>query len=332
MTDSRPSSASDFNAAIIEEFRASAGRVGGMFEGVPLVLLTTVGAKSGREHTTPVCYRRDGDRLLVFGSNGGSDTHPAWFYNVRKHPVVTVEIGEADGVEAFRATAAVLAGAERDRCYTEQAERDPAFAAYQAGTSRVIPVIALHRQRPPSIGRRGVIAGAAVAATAVAGVSAAIIGSGGAAPEQPVRRTAAIGDHLRTVHEQLRRDLATVRAQLDQIQDMSEIPSLPTDLRSHCIAFCGALHEHHTNEDGVFPALARQHPELVPVVERLQREHGVVAAALAELQQLLDSADPRRQRAEFDRLANELETHFRYEEDELVATLNATDPAALRQR
>jgi hemerythrin-like domain-containing protein len=182
-----------------------------------------------------------------------------------------------------------------------------------------------------AIGRRGVIVGAAAAATAVAGVSAAIIGSGDAAPQQAARRAAAIGDHLRTVHEQLRRDLATVRAQLDQLRDVSEIPSLPTDLRSHCVAFCGALHEHHTNEDGVFPALARQHPELGPVVERLQREHGVVAAALTELQQLLDSADPGRVRTEFDRLASELETHFGYEEDELVATLNAIDPATLRQ-
>ncbi|MFI7668732.1 nitroreductase/quinone reductase family protein [Nocardia sp. NPDC049526] len=329
MTDAQPTSAADFNAAIIEEFRANAGSVGAMFEGVPLILLTTVGAKSGREHTTPVVYYRDGDRLLIFGSNAGADTHPAWYYNVQRNPAVTVEIGEAAGVESFRATATVLAGVERDQRYAEQAERDPAFAAYQAGTSRVIPVIALYRERRSVIGRRGVIVGAAVAATTVAGVSAAIVGSGDAAPQQTAPRAAAIGDHLRTVHEQLRRDLATVRAQLD---DSSEIPSLPTDLRAHCVAFCGALHEHHTNEDGVFPALVRRHPELAPVVERLQREHGVVATALAELQQLLNSADAARLRTEFDRLADELETHFSYEEDELVTTLNATDPAELRQR
>ncbi|MEV4126521.1 nitroreductase/quinone reductase family protein [Nocardia sp. NPDC049707] len=332
MTDAQPTTAADFNAAIIEEFRANAGRVGGMFEGLLLILLTTVGAKSGREHTTPVVYYRDGDRLLVFGSNGGSDAHPAWYYNVNRNPTVTVELGEADGVETFRATATVLAGAERDRCYVEQAERDPAFAAYQAGTSRVIPVIALSRERRSAIGRRGVIVGAAVAATAVAGVSAAVVGSGDADTRQAPPRAAAIGDHLRTVHEQLRRDLARVRTQLDQFREGGEIPSLPMDLRSHCVAFCGALHEHHTNEDGVFPALARQHPELAPVVERLQREHGVVAAALADLQQLLSTAEPVRLRTEFDRLANELETHFSYEEDELVATLNATDPATLRQR
>ncbi|MEV4241158.1 nitroreductase/quinone reductase family protein [Nocardia sp. NPDC050408] len=332
MTEAQPTSSAGFNAAIIDEFRANAGSVGAMFEGVPLILLTTVGAKSGREHTTPVVYCRDGDRLLIFGSNGGADTHPAWFYNVQRNPAVTVEIAEAAGVETFRATATVLAGAERDQRYAEQAERDPAFAAYQAGTSRVIPVIALSREQRAAIGRRGVIVGAAVAATAVAGVSAAIVGSGDVAPQQAAPRAAAIGDHLRTVHEQLRRDLATVRTQLDRLDDSSENLSLPTDLRSHCVAFCGALHEHHTNEDGVFPALVRQHPELAPVVERLQREHGVVATALAELQLLLNSADPVRLRAEFDRLANELETHFSYEEDELVATLNATDPTALRQR
>ncbi|MEV5836482.1 nitroreductase/quinone reductase family protein [Nocardia sp. NPDC052112] len=331
MTDAQPTPAADFNAAIIEEFRANAGRVGGMFEGVPLILLTTVGAKSGREHTAPVVYYRDGDRLLIFGSNGGSDTHPAWFYNVNRNPAVTVEIGETDGVATFRATATVLEGAERDRRYAEQAERDSAFAAYQAETVRVIPVIALSRERRSAIGRRGAIVGTAIAATAVAGVSAAIAGSGDEAPRMSPR-AAAIGDHLRTVHAQLRRDLATVRTQLDQPSDGGEITSLPTDLRSHCVAFCGALHEHHTNEDGVFPALARQHPELAPVVERLRREHGVVATAIAELQQLSNSADPVRLRTEFDRLANELETHFSYEEDELVAILNATDPATLRQR
>ncbi|MEV6135144.1 hemerythrin domain-containing protein [Nocardia sp. NPDC051990] len=163
--------------------------------------------------------------------------------------------------------------------------------------------------------------------TSAADFNAAIIEEFRAPP-----RAAAIGDHLRTVHAQLRRDLATVRAQLDQFGEGGEIPSLPMDLRSHCVAFCGALHEHHSNEDGVFPALARQHPELAPVVERLQREHGVVAAALADLQQMLSTPEPVRLRTEFDRLAKELETHFSYEEDELVATLNATDPATLRQR
>jgi hypothetical protein len=105
------------------------------------------------------------------------------------------------------------------------------------------------------------------------------------------------------------------------------------DLRAHCLAFCGALGAHHTGEDGVFPALVRLHPELAPVVDRLSREHGVVATALTELRTSRPAAPGRPRaagRAEFERLATELETHFTYEESTLVDTLDATDPAALR--
>ncbi|MFD0365069.1 nitroreductase/quinone reductase family protein [Nocardia sp. GCM10030253] len=338
MSDAQPTSAGSFNDAIIEEFRENAGQVGGMFAGAPLVLLTTTGAKSGRRHTTPAVYFRDGDRILVFGSNAGADTHPAWFHNLRANPEVTVEIGRDGAVETYQASAVVLEGEERDRHYAEQVERDPAFAAYQAGTTRIIPVVALGRHRRSSIGRRGVLLGAVVTATVAAGVSAAVIESGSSAPKSPAaQRVSAIGDHLRNVHGQLRRDLAAVRAEFDAYLDApgaTAMPSLPNELRGHCVAFCGALHEHHTNEDGVFPALARQHPELAPVVERLQREHGVVARVLSELQGLLDRGDARdaaRLRAEFGRLAGDLETHFAYEEDTLVETLNATDPATLRR-
>lgn len=331
-------SAGSFNTPIIEEFRAGKGKVGGMFEGASLLLLTTIGARSGQPHTTPVVYLRDADRLLIFGTNAGAGSHPAWFHNLRANPAVTVEIGTEAGIDTYPAAAQVLDGAERDRWYARQSELDPAFAAYQDGTSRVIPVIALQRTRRAPIGRRGVMLGALIAATA-AGASVAVISSGGGAvpKEQAVQRTAAIGDHLRTVHAQLRRDLVTVRAGLDRLSSATngtETISLPADLRAHCVSFCGAMHEHHTNEDGVFPALARLHPELAPVVQRLQAEHGVVARVLTELQALLDAAegsDITRLRAEFDRLAGELETHFSYEEETLVDTLNATDPASLRQ-
>ncbi|TYB67227.1 nitroreductase family deazaflavin-dependent oxidoreductase [Nonomuraea sp. PA05] len=133
----------DFNQQVIEEFRANGGQVGGMFEGAPLVLLTTVGARTGRRRTNPAVYLRDGDRVLVFASNAGADTHPAWYHNVVAQPRVTVELGR----ETFAARAVPLEGAERDRMYARQAELDPAFAAYQAGTSRVIPVVALHPER-----------------------------------------------------------------------------------------------------------------------------------------------------------------------------------------
>lgn len=132
----------DYNRAIIEEFRANGGRVGGNWEGRDLLLLTTKGRKSGREHTTPIVYTRDGDRLLVYASKGGAPTHPDWYLNLVADPNVVVEVG----AERYDARAAPLEGAERDEAFAAQAERFPTFAEYQAKTDRVIPVVALTRQ------------------------------------------------------------------------------------------------------------------------------------------------------------------------------------------
>ena len=129
----------DVNRSIIEEFRANEGRVGGMFEGAPLVLLTTTGARSGRPHTTPAVYAEDAGRLIVFASNAGKPTSPAWLHNLRATPTITVE----RGTERFQATATEVTGSERDRLYSEQARRNPAFATYQANTTRLIEVVAL---------------------------------------------------------------------------------------------------------------------------------------------------------------------------------------------
>lgn len=133
----------DWNRQTIEEFRANKGKVGGMWEGKPLLLLTTTGAKSGQRHTTPTMYLADGNRLLVFASKGGAPTNPAWYHNLLAHPKITVEVGP----EIYEATATVLSGEERDRLYARQAERFPQFAEYQAKTSRKIPVIALERRK-----------------------------------------------------------------------------------------------------------------------------------------------------------------------------------------
>jgi deazaflavin-dependent oxidoreductase (nitroreductase family) len=130
---------SDYNRGIIEEFRANGGKVGGPFNGAPMVLLTTKGAKSGREHTTPLVYLPDGDRLIVFASMGGAPKNPAWYHNVRANPDVTVEVGTEK--RSMRAT--VITGAERDRLFREQASRFPAFSEYEQRTTRTIPVIAL---------------------------------------------------------------------------------------------------------------------------------------------------------------------------------------------
>ena len=132
-----------WNRQIMEEFHANAGKVGGPFEGIPLLLLTTTGARSGQRRTTPVGYMPDGDRLVIFATRGGLPTNPSWYYNLVAHPEATVEVG----TETFEVTAVVLTGEERDRLYARQVERAPVFAEYQAKTTRKIPVIALHRRQ-----------------------------------------------------------------------------------------------------------------------------------------------------------------------------------------
>jgi deazaflavin-dependent oxidoreductase (nitroreductase family) len=129
----------DFNRAIIEEFRANDGKVGGPFEGAPVLLLTATGAKSGQRRTTPVVYLPDGDRLVIFASKGGAPTNPGWYHNLRANPSATVEVG-TDTVDV---DAVVTEGDERDRLFRKQAALYPQFADYEKKTTRQIPVIAL---------------------------------------------------------------------------------------------------------------------------------------------------------------------------------------------
>lgn len=125
---------------IIEEFRANHGRVGGPFAGYDLLLLTTRGAKTGRPHTKPVVYGRDGDRFVVVASKAGAPTDPDWYRNLCAHPGVTVEVGPA----RFEAAAEVVApGPERDRLYRAMTEIMPLFADYARNAARVIPVVTL---------------------------------------------------------------------------------------------------------------------------------------------------------------------------------------------
>jgi deazaflavin-dependent oxidoreductase (nitroreductase family) len=133
----------DWNQAIITEFRANGGKVGGQFAGAPLLLLTTTGAKTGQNRTTPVMYNTDGGRLLVFASKAGAPTNPDWYHNLVAHPEVTVEVG----TENYPARATVLQGEERDRLFKRHSEQYPGFAEYQAKTTRTIPVVALERVR-----------------------------------------------------------------------------------------------------------------------------------------------------------------------------------------
>ncbi|MDF2704703.1 MAG: cell entry protein [Nonomuraea muscovyensis] len=131
----------DFNQQVIAEFRANEGRVGGMFEGSPLVLLTTTGARSGKPTTTPVMYLEDGDRIVVIASNAGADHHPAWYHNLRANPEATAEVG----TETFGVKAEFVDGEERDRLYARMVEQAAGFAEYEAKTSRRIPVVVLER-------------------------------------------------------------------------------------------------------------------------------------------------------------------------------------------
>jgi deazaflavin-dependent oxidoreductase (nitroreductase family) len=136
-----PADRKAFNAALIEEFRANGGKVGGRFEGRPVVLLTTTGRKSGRRITTPLVYLQEGERRFVFASKAGSPAHPDWYLNLAANPSVTVEVG----TETYDATAVVVTGEERDRIYAKQVETAPIFGEYQQRTTRTIPVIALDR-------------------------------------------------------------------------------------------------------------------------------------------------------------------------------------------
>ncbi len=132
----------DFNADVIAEFRANHGKVGGNFEGAPLLLLHTTGAKSGETRISPVMYLQDGDRILVFASKAGAPTNPDWYHNLVANPDATIEVGD-DTVDV---RAEVLPRDQRDEKYAVQAERYPGFAEYEKKTDRVIPVVALSRR------------------------------------------------------------------------------------------------------------------------------------------------------------------------------------------
>ena len=129
----------DWNTRIIEEFRSNEGRVGGNFEGAPLLLLHTTGARTGHERVNPMMYLEHDDHFYVFASKAGSDTNPDWYRNLLANPLVSIEVGTS----TFAATASPLEDPERSRVYDIQAEKFPGFTEYAQKTSRVIPVVEL---------------------------------------------------------------------------------------------------------------------------------------------------------------------------------------------
>lgn len=284
---------SPWNEPVVAEFRANGGRVGGRFEGGDLLLLTTTGARSGREYTNPLGFVRIDDRVYVVGSAGGSPKDPDWYRNLLAHPMVTVELPGEDTRESI---AVPLADDERDRTFQEIVRRHPGYGDYQDQVERRIPVVELQ----PS-------------------------------PEFGPGEVGNLADKLFQIHAWLRGQLANVRAEAERYLAGRDAAStappvgLNLQIRQHCLAFCESLHFHHTSEDTMFPGLAEGFPHLREPVERLVEEHRVVDRVRGELEGLLAdvrTADPVRFMAELDRLTEELEAHLDFEEEALIPTLS----------
>ena len=139
----------DFNQRIVEEFRANGGKVGGPFEGLPIVLLHHIGAKSGIERVNPVAYQRiDDDSIAVFASKGGAPKNPDWYHNLVANPNASIEIG----TQRYDVTARVATGAERQKIWEAQKEAFPNFAEYETKTGgREIPVVVLDKVTEPEL-------------------------------------------------------------------------------------------------------------------------------------------------------------------------------------
>ncbi len=130
---------SDWNTGIIAEFRSNHGKVGGYFAGKPVLLINHTGARTGMARTNPLTYLKDGNRYFVFASKSGADTNPDWYYNLKAHPDVKIEV-EDDTIEVH---AEEITGAQRDKMYARQSSLMPQFNQYAQKTKRIIPVIAL---------------------------------------------------------------------------------------------------------------------------------------------------------------------------------------------
>ncbi|MEU4683238.1 nitroreductase/quinone reductase family protein [Streptomyces xinghaiensis] len=273
----------DVNQQIIEEFRANGGRVGGPFEGARLILLTTTGARSGRQHTTPLGCLPDGERVLVIASAGGSPHHPDWYRNVLAHPRVTVE----DGVFTYEAGAAVLEGAERDHLFARAAEADQGWADYQTRAGRTLPVVALTPL-----------------------------------PGPPRPNASSWGAALKLVHDAFRRELTLIRGELADSGPGAPGAQLRVNCLTFCRNLHGhhtnedagmlpAVAGQNPELAPVTERLYREHQRIAALLDTLR---DLVSAG---------DADPAAVLSEFDRLTAELESHLVYEEEHLIPLLDA---------
>ncbi|WP_145501445.1 nitroreductase/quinone reductase family protein [Streptomyces sp. CFMR 7] len=283
--------------SVIDEFRANAGKVGGPFVDSDLLLLTTTGARTGRPHTTPLGHVRDGERLLVVGSNLGAPHHPDWYHNLLARPSVHVELGEQE----FETIAVPAEGSRRDELFARVVAEAPGYAEYQAATDRTLPVVVLELP----------------------------------APRTPAPAITSLADKLTEVHTWLRGQLAQVHTETEahfaaraaalRGAGTPPPPGLGLQIRQRCLAFCQALEFHHTAEDGhMFPAMEGYHPHLRPVFERLREEQRSIAAVQSALAALLAGvavAEPDDFRAELARMTEQLTAHLAYEEAEILPLL-----------
>jgi len=273
-----------FNQQVIDEFRANHGRVGGYFEGARLLLLTTTGSRTGTPHTTPVGYYPDGGERVLVIASAGGAPGHPDWF---RNLVATPRVNVEDGVFTYEAEAVVLEPAERDRAFARAVEADSGWAEYQAKTDRVIPVVALHA-----------------------------IAQGG----PPNVNASSMAEGLKVVHDAFRRELALIREEFKKTGS-----ALGGQLRVNCLTLCQGLHNHHTGEElGIFPLLARRHPELAPALDRLNQEHETIAELLGRLSEVLaaaEQAEPGRVLAQVEHLTVELEAHLTYEEEQLIPLL-----------
>jgi deazaflavin-dependent oxidoreductase (nitroreductase family) len=278
----------DFNAPVIDEFRANNGRVGGLFEGARLLLLTTTGARSGQPHTVPLGYLPDGgERVLVIASAAGAPHHPAWYHNLAANPVVTVE----DGVFTYEAKATVVTGEERDRAFARAVEADSGWAQYQMTTARVLPVVAL---------------------TAI--------------PGPPRTNATSMGGALKLIHDAFRRELGLIRAEAAKSGPMLGAQlrvnclTLCSGLHVHHTMEDGSmfvgLGQQRPDLASVLTRLRDEHEAIAVLLEHLQR---VVGDAELDRATLL---------TEVDRLSAELVRHLDYEEEQLIPVLGGATSAA----
>lgn len=132
----------DWNKKIIEEFRANGGKVGGPFEGSPMILVHHTGARTGTERVTPlVSFPEDDGRYVIVASKAGAPTNPDWYHNLKAHPRTSVEVG----TETFPVEVVELEGDERESVWTRVKQSSPGFAEYEKKTTRTIPLLRLTR-------------------------------------------------------------------------------------------------------------------------------------------------------------------------------------------